>query len=84
MYDIDSFSLRVGFPGGSVVKNPAAMRPGFNPWVRKGRRKWQPAPVFLPGKSHGQKILVGYSPWGCKESDTTEQLSTPTHMHCKV
>ena len=38
------------------------------------RRKWQPTPVFLPGKSHGQRSLVGYSPWGCKELDTTERL----------
>ena len=38
-------------------------------------RQWQPTPVFLPGKSHGQRSLVGYSPWGCKESDTTEQLN---------
>ena len=38
------------------------------PW----RRKWQPTPVLLPGKSHGQRSLVGYSPWGRKESDTTE------------
>ena len=36
------------------------------------RRKWQPTPVFLPGKSHGQRSLVGYSPWGCKELDRTE------------
>ena len=38
----------------------------FDPWVRKipWRRKWQPTPVFLPGKSHGQRSLVGYSPWG--------------------
>ena len=36
------------------------------------RRKWQPSPVFLPGKSHAQRSLVGYSPWGCRESDTTE------------
>ena len=35
------------------------------------RRKWQPIPVFLPGKSHGQASLVGYSPWGCKQSDVT-------------
>ena len=41
------------------------------------RRKWQPTPVLLPGKSHGQRILVGYSPWGRKESDTTERL----HFH---
>ena len=50
----------------------------FNPWVRKipWRRTWQPAPVFLPGESHGQKSLAGYSPWGRKELDTTERLST--------
>ena len=49
-------------------------RPGFDPWVRKipWRRKWQPTPVFLPGESHEWRSLVGYSPWGCKESDTTE------------
>ena len=44
----------------------------FNPWVRKipWRRKWQPSPIFLPGKSHGQRSLAVYSPWGLKESDT--------------
>ena len=48
----------------------------FNPWVGKicWRRKWQSTPVLLPGKSHGQRSLVGYSPWGRKESDTTEQI----------
>ena len=57
----------------------------FSPWVGKipWRGKWQPTPVFLPGKSRGQRSLVGYSSWGCKESDTTEQLNwtediTPT------
>ena len=40
------------------------------------RRKLQPTPVFLPGEFHGQRSLVGYSPWGYKEVDTTEQLST--------
>jgi len=39
-------------------------------------RKWQPNPVFLPGKFHGQRSLVGCSPWGLKELDTTEH----THM----
>ena len=50
-------------------------RPVFNPWVRKipQRRKWQPIPVFLPGKSHRQRTLVGYSPRGHKESDTTQR-----------
>ena len=49
-------------------------RLGFNPWVGKilWRRAWQPMPVFLPRESHGQRSLVGYSPWGCKEPDTTE------------
>ena len=48
----------------------------FYPWVRKipWRRKWQPIPVFLPGESHGQRNLIGYSPWGCKDLDTTKQL----------
>ena len=47
---------------------------GFNPRVGKmpWSRKWQPAPVFLPGKSHGQRSLAGYSPWGQKELDVTE------------
>ena len=36
------------------------------------RRQWNPTPILLPGKSHGQRSLVGYSSWGCKESDTTE------------
>ena len=61
----------VGFPGGSVVKNPTAMQEtqeiGFDPWVVRKipwRRKQQPTPVFLPGKSHGQRSLAGYSSWG--------------------
>ena len=59
------------------------MRYGFNPWVRKipWNRKWQPTPVFLPGESHGQRSLVSYSPWGRKESDTTEHVHAHTHAH---
>ena len=65
------------------VKNPPAMQETQETWVQvqslgwenPWRRKWQPTPVFLPGKFHGQSSLVGYSPWGRKESDTTEQLS---------
>ena len=55
-----------------------AKRRGFDPWVGKilWSRKWQSTPVLLPGKFHGQRSLVGYSPWGCKESGMTEQLST--------
>ena len=43
-------------------------------WKDPRRRKWQPTAVLLPSKSHGQRSLVGYSPWGTKESDMTEQL----------
>ena len=61
-----------------MVKNPPAIagRLRFDPWVKKisWRRAWQPTPVFLPNKSHGQRRLVAYSPWDHKESDTTEQL----------
>ena len=66
-----------------MVKNPPAnegdhKRLRFDPWVRKipWRRAWQPLLVFLPGESQGQRSLEGYSPWGCTESDTAEQLST--------
>ena len=53
---------------------------GFDPWVGKipWRRKWQSTPVFLPGKSHGQRNLVGYSPWHHKVLEMTEQLSAHT------
>ena len=78
--------LGVFFPGGIVVKNlPAnagdAKHPGSIPG--SGRfpwcRNWQPTPEFLPGKFHRQRILAGYSPWGIKESDTTEHTHTHTH-----
>ena len=57
--------------------SPAVQETGFDPWVRKipRRREWLPTPVFLPGKSHGQRWLTGHSPWGSKESDTSEQLT---------
>ena len=58
-------------------------RPGFNPWFWKvpWRRKWRPTLLILPGKSHGQRSLAGYSPWGREESDTTEHARTSTHTH---
>ena len=43
------------------------------------RRRWHPTPVLLPGKSHGWRSLVGHSPWGRQESDTTEQLHFHSH-----
>ena len=61
-----------------MVKHLPANADGFDPWVRKipWSRKWQPTSVFLPGKFHRQRSLSAYSPWGCKESDITKQLST--------
>ena len=55
---------------------PQCRRPGFESWVGKipWRRKWQPTPVPLSGKSHERRSLVGYSPWGHKELDMTERL----------
>ena len=51
-------------------------KPRFSPWVGNipWRREWEPTPVFLPGEPHGQRNLAGFSPWGHKESDTTERL----------
>ena len=69
----------LGFPGGTNGKEPTCQcrrrkRFRFSPRVRKipWRKAWQPNPVFLPGDSHGQRNLLGYSPWGHKGSDTTE------------
>ena len=69
----------MGFPGGpsgeeSTYQCRRCKRWGFTPWVGKihWSRKWQPTPVFLPGKFHGQRILMGYSSWGHKQSDTRE------------
>ena len=63
------------------VKNPPAMQETqkmqVRSWVRKiaWRRAWQPAPVFLPGESHGQRSLAGYSSYGHEEPDMTERLA---------
>ena len=65
-----------------MVKNPPAMQEtwvwslGWEDPLEKGM---QPTPVYLPGEAHGQRSLVGYSPWGCKELDMTKLLST-AHM----
>ena len=80
-------SLFGGFPGGASGKEPASQcrrhkSCRFNPWVEKipWRRAWQPTPGVLPGESHGQRSLVGYSPWGHRESDMTEETEH-TYMH---
>ena len=69
-------------PDGSVVKNPPAVCKMWV-WSLGARipwgRKWPPTPVFLPGKSHGQRSLVGYSPWTYKELDPNEWLNNDPH-----
>ena len=55
----------------------SSRRCGFDPWVGKTlwRREWQPTPVLMPGELHGQRSLVGYSPWDPKELEMTERLT---------
>ena len=78
----------LGFPDGASGKEPAyqckrCKTHGFDPWVRKipWRKARHPTPGFLPGKSHGQRSLAGYSPWGHKELDTTEVDLAHKHTH---
>ena len=75
-------NIQKGFPGGSGSLPAIAGDTGFNLWVGKipWRRKWQPMPVFLPGESHGQRSLEGYSLCDRKESDLTEQLTQKVGM----
>ena len=92
-YLLRSFWLQAteypGFPGGTSGKEPACQcrrqkRQRFDPWVGKipRRRARQPILVFLPGKSHGWRSLVGCSPWGREESDTTERLDFHFSLSC--
>ena len=68
IYDLPTSTS--GFPWWLSSKEPACQcrRCGLDPWIRKipWRRKWQPTPLFLPGKSHGQRSLADYSPWDRK------------------
>ena len=73
-----SLLVEQGFPSGARGKELACQwrrsrRPRFDPWIGRipWSREWQPTPIFLPGKSHGQRSLGGYSPWGLKESNMT-------------
>ena len=72
--------LRKGFSDGSVVKNLPAVQDVWHPWVGKisWRKKRQPTPVFQPGESHGQRSLVGYSPWRRKR--VRHDLATHFHL----
>ena len=75
MTETFTFMCYMGFPGGASGKEPACQcrrlkSCGFDLWV--GKMAWQALPVFLPGETHGQRSLLGYSPWGHTESDMTE------------
>ena len=66
------------FPVAQMVRNlPTIQETRVRSWVGKilWRREWQATPVFLSGESHGEKSLLGYSPWGYKELDMTERLT---------
>ena len=70
-----------------MVRNlPGMWEPSFDSWVGKipWRRKWQPTPIFLPGESHGQKSLAGYSLGSCKDLDTIEQLTLSLSMSIEL
>ena len=82
MYNTKAFlSIRfllVCRQGNHLTWNLAFRRHSVNVW----RRKWQPSPVLLPGKSHGRRSLVSYSPWGREESDRTERLHFHFSLSC--
>ena len=84
-FPLANHSSPVGFPGGTSGQELTCQcrrhkRQGFHLWVRKilWRRARQPTAVFLPGESHGQRSLAGYSPWGCRVGQDWSNL---THMH---
>ena len=73
-------------PSGSDGKESACNAGDSGPWVGtiSCRREWLPIPVFLPGEFHGQRNLAGYSPWGCKELDTTEHTAHSTTFNYAI
>ena len=92
VFQLQDWTVQVrGFPGGasdnkSVCQCGRHKRCGFNPWAGKipWSRKWQPTPVFLPGKFHGQRSLVGSSPWGHRVGHNWATWHTHTHKSTKV
>ena len=90
-FDFYIFTVHLGFPrrlsgNESACRYRRCGRCEFDPWVGKilWNRKWQPTPIFLPGKFHGQRSLVGYSSWGSKELDMTEWLDTYIYVFLKA
>ena len=75
IYNVENYGKEPWISSCGRIKNDPKL--GFNPWIGKisWRREWIPTPVFLPGESHGQRNLVGYSTWDHKESDRPEKLT---------
>ena len=89
--DVLVFELKMAscFAGASLVAQRLKRLPGMREtqvrslgWEDPLEKKWQPTPVLLPGESHGGRSLVGYNPWGHKESDTTERLHFLSFLLC--
>ena len=81
MFFWNSLAFSLAFSG---IYSPLLFAPYLIPFLDSvtQRRQWQPIPVLLPGKSHGRRSLVGYSPWGCEESDRTERLHFHFSLSC--
>ena len=79
------YKVRASLIAQLVKYLPAMQETRFNSWVKKipWRRKWEPTPAFLPGESHGQRSLAGYSPRGLKELDMTEDISSSSKARDK-
>ena len=80
----NDYKIKHGLPRWLSGKESACQcrRLGFDPWVREipWRKKWQPTLVFLSGEFHGQRSLVGYNPWGHKESDKESEQQNNNHQ----
>ena len=76
LLNIYIYFIEVVAQTGKNLPTMQEIEPRVQSWAREDalRREWQPTPVFLPGKFHGQRNLTGYSPRGCKELDMTEEL----------
>ena len=67
-----NYLLLISIHGYKIKNNVTVCNVSVGSMLISWRRKWQPTPAFLLGEFHGQRSLLGYSPWGCRESDTTE------------
>ena len=82
----EPYSFTASLMAQTAKNPPVCRRPSFSSWVGKfpWRLEWLPTPVFLPGKSHEQRSLVGYSAWDCKESDLTEQQTLSLFIRLNI